>query len=101
MLKGRREEGTDAHSFTARILGISREQAKIFNYGRIYGAGLAFAKLMLQQFSPSLSEQEASHRAHEVYKRTKGIKRFREHLATYEGGSYAHIYGHTFMGKTL
>jgi DNA polymerase gamma 1 len=31
------------HSKTASILGISRDEAKIFNYGRIYGAGKRFA----------------------------------------------------------
>ncbi|KAG1763684.1 DNA polymerase family A-domain-containing protein [Suillus occidentalis] len=30
----------DLHSKTASILGISRDQAKVFNYSRIYGAGM-------------------------------------------------------------
>ena len=31
------------HSKTAQILEISRDEAKVFNYGRIYGAGKKFA----------------------------------------------------------
>ena len=38
-----KKDGTDMHSKTASILGISRDEAKIFNYGRIYGAGKRFA----------------------------------------------------------
>ena len=76
LLRGRKEEGTDTHSYTARILGISRDNAKVFNYGRLYGAGFALARLLLLQFNPQLSDAEASKLAREVYRRTNGIKRF-------------------------
>ncbi|KAE9393189.1 DNA/RNA polymerase [Gymnopus androsaceus JB14] len=36
-LEGTKAAGTDLHSKTASILGISRDQAKVFNYSRIYG----------------------------------------------------------------
>lgn len=39
---------------------MSRDEAKILNYGRIYGAGIPFAKQLLRTFNPSLSENEAS-----------------------------------------
>ena len=42
-LQGSKAEGTDLHSRTASILGMSRDSAKIFNYGRIYGAGCKYA----------------------------------------------------------
>ncbi|RKP05714.1 DNA polymerase gamma, partial [Thamnocephalis sphaerospora] len=73
-LQGSKSEGTDMHSKTANILGISRDQAKIFNYGRIYGAGLRFATQLLLQFNPDLPEAEARKRAEDLYAATKGSK---------------------------
>ncbi|RDA85489.1 hypothetical protein CP532_0015 [Ophiocordyceps camponoti-leonardi (nom. inval.)] len=73
-LEGTKAAGTDLHSRTAAILGISRNNAKVFNYGRIYGAGLKFAATLLRQFNPSLSEQETSDTASKLYKNTKGTK---------------------------
>ena len=32
-LQGRKSDGTDLHSKSASILGISRDHAKVFNYG--------------------------------------------------------------------
>lgn len=46
----------------------------MFNYGRIYGAGIAFAVKLLMQFNPEMSEQEAKKKAFELYKNTKGFK---------------------------
>lgn len=71
-LEGTKNEGTDLHSRTASILGISRNEAKIFNYGRIYGAGLKFATMLLRQFNPLISNEEASSTAMKLYKATKG-----------------------------
>lgn len=71
-LEGTKSEGTDLHSNTAKILGISRNEAKIFNYGRIYGAGLKFATMLLRQFNPQISNEEASETAKRLYKATKG-----------------------------
>ncbi|EHK45731.1 uncharacterized protein TrAtP1_012779 [Trichoderma atroviride] len=73
-LEGTKAAGTDLHSRTASILGISRNQAKIFNYGRIYGAGLKFAATLLRQFNPKLSEAETTEIAQRLYANTKGIK---------------------------
>lgn len=73
-LEGTKAAGTDLHSRTASILGISRNQAKIFNYGRIYGAGLKFAATLLRQFNPKLSEAETTEIAQKLYANTKGIK---------------------------
>ena len=36
-LQGKRSDNTDMHSRTAQLIGISRDHAKVFNYGRIYG----------------------------------------------------------------
>lgn len=71
-LEGSKAAGTDLHSRTASILGISRGNAKVFNYGRIYGAGLRFAAQLLRQFNPSLSDNETVKIASKLYAATKG-----------------------------
>ncbi|KAG5973696.1 DNA-directed DNA polymerase gamma mip1 [Claviceps cyperi] len=73
-LEGVKAEGTDMHSRTASILGITRNDAKVFNYGRIYGAGLKFAATLLRQFNPELSEKQANAIAGRLYANTKGTK---------------------------
>lgn len=71
-LEGDKNEGTDLHSKTAEILGILRNDAKVFNYGRIYGAGVRFATTLLKQFNSQLTDDEARKVAEELYARTKG-----------------------------
>ena len=61
-LQGDKAQETDLHSKTASAAQVSRDQAKILNYGRIYGAGEPFARLLLMQFNPSLSDKEAADR---------------------------------------
>ncbi|KAF9969502.1 DNA-directed DNA polymerase gamma mip1 [Actinomortierella ambigua] len=77
-LQGTKAAGTDLHSKTANILGISRDQAKVFNYGRIYGAGVQFATRLLQQFNPSIESAEAKKKAITLYAETKGVKEHKE-----------------------
>jgi DNA polymerase gamma 1 len=79
-LEGSKAAGTDLHSRTASILGISRNDAKIFNYGRIYGAGLKFAATLLRQFNPALTEKETNQIASNLYKETKGARTTRKVL---------------------
>ncbi|KPM37707.1 DNA polymerase gamma, mitochondrial [Neonectria ditissima] len=79
-LEGTKAAGTDLHSRTAGILGITRNNAKIFNYGRIYGAGLKFASTLLRQFNPNLSEKETTETASKLYVNTKGTKTNRKTL---------------------
>ena len=79
-LEGTKAAGTDLHSKTAKILGISRNDAKVFNYGRIYGAGLKFASTLLRQFNPNLSEKQTQEIATRLYKETKGTKTSRKVL---------------------
>lgn len=74
-LQGKKSQGTDLHSRTAATVGISREHAKVFNYGRIYGAGQPFAERLLLQFNHRLSQTEASSKARQMYALTKGIRR--------------------------
>ena len=79
-LEGTKAAGTDLHSRTAGILGISRNDAKVFNYGRIYGAGLKFASTLLRQFNPSLTDSQTTKTANDLYQNTKGKKTTRKQL---------------------
>ncbi|CAL9697294.1 unnamed protein product [Knipowitschia caucasica] len=75
-LQGKKSQGTDLHSRTADAVGISREHAKVFNYGRIYGAGQPFAERLLLQFNHRLGQTEAASKARQMYALTKGIRRY-------------------------
>ena len=103
VLQGSKSDGTDMHSKTAGLLGISREHAKIFNYARIYGAGKQFAQRLLLQFNPQLSSEEARRRVHAMYLATKGkrVKIYNQRTASEEphlekeewhGGSESHMF---------
>ncbi|KAI9879872.1 MAG: DNA-directed DNA polymerase gamma mip1 [Pleopsidium flavum] len=94
-LEGTKAAGTDLHSKTAKILGISRNDAKVFNYGRIYGAGLKFAATLLRQFNPGLSEKETNAIATKLYKETKGTKTTRKALnerSFWRGGTESFVF---------
>lgn len=71
-LEGTKSAGTDLHSKTASILGTSRNQAKIFNYSRIYGAGIRHATQLLLKANPAMAKEEATRKAKELYASTKG-----------------------------
>lgn len=94
-LEGTKAAGTDLHSLTASILGITRNDAKVFNYGRIYGAGLKFAATLLRQFNPGLSDQETTDIAGKLYATTKGTKTTRKVLnerAFWRGGTESFVF---------
>lgn len=94
-LEGTKAQATDLHSKTAQILGISRNDAKVFNYGRIYGAGVRFASTLLRQFNPTLSEGQTSEIAQRLYKETKGHKTSRKVLhdgAFWRGGTESFVF---------
>lgn len=76
-LEGTKSAGTDLHSKTASILGISRDAAKVFNYSRIYGAGQKHAVQLLLQGDSSLTKEKAQARALALYGATKGNRTFR------------------------
>ncbi|GAV48764.1 hypothetical protein ZYGR_0N01690 [Zygosaccharomyces rouxii] len=87
-LEGTKNEGTDLHTKTAQILGCNRNEAKIFNYGRIYGAGVKFATQLLKKFNPSLPDEEAQGIANQLYENTKGkIQRSKIFKKFWFGGS--------------
>lgn len=84
-LQGSKKEGTDLHSVVANTVKISRDHAKVFNYGRIYGAGQKFAEKLLQQFNHRLTVEEAKQKAYLMFSTTKG-KRSRQ-TGKWTGGS--------------
>ena len=79
-LEGTKAAGTDLHSKTASILGISRDQAKVFNYSRIYGAGMKHAVLLLLQSNAAMQPEEAKKLAENLYASTKGKNTHRPDL---------------------
>ncbi|CAG7978877.1 unnamed protein product [Penicillium salamii] len=94
-LEGSKAEGTDLHSRSASILGISRNDAKVFNYGRIYGAGVKFAATLLRQFNPSLTERQTQETAQNLYKETKGTRTSRRLLSEtpfWRGGTESFVF---------
>ncbi|KAJ0425432.1 DNA polymerase family A-domain-containing protein [Aspergillus carlsbadensis] len=94
-LEGSKAAGTDMHSRTAQILGISRNDAKVFNYGRIYGAGIKFAATLLRQFNPSMTEKQTQEVATNLYKATKGAKTTRRQLSDtpfWRGGTESFVF---------
>ena len=76
-LSGRKADGTDMHSVTAKAVGISRDHAKVINYARIYGAGQQFAERLLKQFNPAMSDGEAKAKASKMFTLTKGKRKYR------------------------
>ncbi|KZT69109.1 hypothetical protein DAEQUDRAFT_811569 [Daedalea quercina L-15889] len=79
-LEGTKAAGTDLHSKTASILGISRDQAKVFNYSRIYGAGMRHAMLLLLQSNAGMLPEQAQKLAQNLYASTKGKNTHRSDL---------------------
>jgi DNA polymerase gamma 1 len=71
-LEGTKAAGTDLHSKTANILGLSRDQAKVFNYSRIYGAGMRHAVQLLLQANADMLPEQAQRLAEQLYTSTKG-----------------------------
>ncbi|CAI2173501.1 18933_t:CDS:2 [Funneliformis geosporum] len=72
MLQGNKSDGTDLHSRTAKILGILREDAKVFNYSRLYGAGIKTIWEMLENSLVNINIEEAKERAKILFNKTKG-----------------------------
>lgn len=78
-LSGKKSDGTDMHSATAKAIGITRDNAKVLNYARIYGAGKPFSERLLKQFSPDLSPAQAKQKAIAMFNMTKGNRIYKLH----------------------
>lgn len=88
-LEGDKNDKTDLHSRTAEIMSILRNDAKVFNYGRIYGAGVKFATQLLRKCSTNLTDEEAAQKAQDLYSQTKGLSSYSRVLEKrlYHGGT--------------
>jgi len=73
-LQGKKSDGTDLHSVTAKAAGASRQHAKIMNYARIYGAGVNFAQQLLKRFCPEMTDAQTKTAACNTLALTKGKK---------------------------
>lgn len=95
-LEGTKSAGTDLHSKTASIMGISRDQAKIFNYSRLYGAGVKHAVQLLLQGNPKLSKEDATLSAKTLYSATKGERVHKPrppfNRKMWYGGTESHVF---------
>lgn len=94
-LEGTKAAGTDLHSKTANILGISRDQAKVFNYSRIYGAGMKHAILLLLQSNAGMLPEQAQKLAENLYASTKGKNTHRSDLFNRKfwfGGTESYVF---------
>ena len=76
-LQGDKSNQTDLHSRTAQSLGITRNQAKILNYARIYGSGITHTTQLLYKFLPRETDGEVKKKAMKLHKETKGVRRYR------------------------
>eukprot|EP00834_Sanchytrium_tribonematis_P005464 NODE_331_length_9425_cov_0.815355.p2 type:complete len:1110 gc:universal NODE_331_length_9425_cov_0.815355:2118-5447(+) len=72
-LQGQKKDKTDMHSVTAKLVNISRDEAKGFNYARIYGSGEKHAARTLE-LGQSISKEEADEKAKQLFKGTKGMR---------------------------
>ncbi|TPP57846.1 DNA polymerase subunit gamma-1, partial [Fasciola gigantica] len=70
-LEGSKKDGTDLHTKIAKIMGITRNEAKVLNYARLYGSGFEFTKHLLAKFS-NLTPEQASIKASQLLRTTKG-----------------------------
>lgn len=75
-LIGSKSDNTDMHSKTASLIGITRSDAKVLNYARIYGAGQRFIERFLINTNQHMKPEEAKEKAKTIFKETKGVRKF-------------------------
>lgn len=75
-LRGSKSDKTDMHSKTASLIGISRSDAKVLNYARIYGAGQKFIERFLINTNHHMTPEEAKEKAKTIFKETKGVRKY-------------------------
>ncbi|KAJ3416849.1 DNA-directed DNA polymerase gamma mip1 [Chytridiales sp. JEL 0842] len=92
-LQGSKSKRTDIHSATGDIVGISRDIAKVFNYSRIYGAGLKHSVQLLLQHSPGMEKEEANKMVNKLFEQTKGKRaNYKPFGMLWHGGSESHMF---------
>ncbi|KAL3310230.1 hypothetical protein Ciccas_011205 [Cichlidogyrus casuarinus] len=71
-LEGDKAQGTDIHTKVAKLIGISRDQAKVLNYARMYGSGQEFTSVLLSKYCANLTPEDAKKKAELILQQTKG-----------------------------
>lgn len=104
-LVGNKQHGTDFHSSTADILNkaitdvcgegvvkvkISRHDAKVFNYSRIYLAGIKSTVATLKELVKGLEEEEYLAVVKKLFAQTKGEKNY----GIWEGGKESYTFNY-------
>lgn len=86
-LRGSKSDKTDMHSKTASLIGISRSDAKVLNYARIYGAGQKFIERFLINTNHHIAPEEAKEKAKTIFKETKGVRKNFGRRVFWNGGT--------------
>lgn len=86
-LRGSKSDKTDMHSKTASLIGISRSDAKVLNYARIYGAGQKFIERFLINTNQAITPEEAKEKAKTIFKETKGVRKNFGRRVFWNGGT--------------
>jgi DNA polymerase gamma 1 len=78
LLAGSKSDNSDLHSVVARQVGIRRDDAKLLNYARLYGAGKDHAIEFLKK-QAFIEENSARNYSEKLFSTTKGVeKTYRE-----------------------
>lgn len=81
---------TDIHSLVAASQHVSRDVAKVLNYGSIYGAGVKGNADVLLKDDPAMSESTATAKAKAFLSHLKGDKDW--NTGEYSGGLASHAF---------
>ena len=82
-LMGSKSKGTDAHSLTAKLAGLSRQGAKVANFRDIFGGGMRTQMQALQSAHPDWPESKLRATVEKIMT----AKRGRKVLGRYAGGT--------------
>uniref|UniRef100_A0A914YRA8 DNA-directed DNA polymerase n=1 Tax=Panagrolaimus superbus TaxID=310955 RepID=A0A914YRA8_9BILA len=74
LLAGSKSDNSDLHSVVARQVGIDRDNAKVLNYARLYGAGKNHAIEFLKQ-QAFVEENAARNYSEKLFSTTKGVEK--------------------------
>jgi DNA polymerase gamma 1 len=91
ILAGSKDDGSDMHSMTAKVIGIGRPVAKGCNYGMLYGCGARTLANTIRKGNKNIPMREAMAMGKKLIKIKKGEKASRL-SQTLVGGSDSYAY---------
>lgn len=95
VLAGSKDDQTDMHSVTAKVIGISRSVAKNANYGMLFGAGVKTLAATIRKGNKSISVKDAQKLAKKLIEFKKG-KKISPSSPNLIGGSDSFAYNEMF-----